>query len=79
MLLLWLGPLCHATCLQVHRGFLTSFNDVVQQTNDGGYDSMTAVRDELFGKGVLPDRCGRNELLVLVKRRLAGLAHNMLT
>eukprot|EP00775_Hariotina_reticulata_P007335 gene7335-7547_t len=49
--------------VEVHRGFLTSFNDVVQQTNDGGYDSMTAVRDELFGKGVLPDRvvvCGHS-------------------
>eukprot|EP00775_Hariotina_reticulata_P007330 gene7330-7542_t len=42
--------------VKVHRGFLTSFNDVVQQTNDGGFDAMAAVREELFGKGVLPDR-----------------------
>jgi hypothetical protein len=40
----------------VHRGFLASFNDVVQPTASGRYDALREARDELMGKGVLPAR-----------------------
>jgi hypothetical protein len=40
----------------VHRGFLASFNDVVQPTASGRYDALREARDELMGQGVLPAR-----------------------
>ncbi|KAF6248849.1 Alpha/Beta hydrolase protein [Scenedesmus sp. NREL 46B-D3] len=46
----------HPKNVKVHRGFLTSFNDVVHPTESGSYDAMSDVRDELMGKGVLPAR-----------------------
>eukprot|EP00878_Enallax_costatus_P000150 GHUV01000195.1.p1 GENE.GHUV01000195.1~~GHUV01000195.1.p1 ORF type:complete len:394 (+),score=84.08 GHUV01000195.1:376-1557(+) len=49
--------------VEVHRGFLKSFNDVIQQTEDGGNDALTDVRDELMGKGVYPETvviCGHS-------------------
>lgn len=42
---------------QVHRGFLASFNDVVQPTASGKYDALREARDALMGEGVLPARC----------------------
>ncbi|KAF6248847.1 hypothetical protein COO60DRAFT_1466416, partial [Scenedesmus sp. NREL 46B-D3] len=51
----------HPKNVKVHRGFLTSFNDVVHPTESGSYDAMSDVRDELMGKGVLPARVGNRE------------------
>ncbi|WIA37880.1 hypothetical protein OEZ86_014727 [Tetradesmus obliquus] len=49
-------PEKHSEEVQVHRGFLASFNDVVQPTASGKYDALREARDALMGEGVLPAR-----------------------